>query len=187
MIGAGVVVVIIIIAVAASSGGKKNGLSPASSSNPSSEDTSAPSSTVPSEHVGGTLSWTSNGSALADITLTKVEDPAQPGDSYTTPDPGKRFVAAAFTIKDTSTSQSITNEDANNDATLVGSDNQTYSADFDNMADCTNFSNGDIQLGPGETATGCVAFQIPDAVTVAKVRWAPSNGMGTNFGEWEVP
>jgi hypothetical protein len=119
------------------------------------------------------------------VTLTKVIDPATGGDQYTVPDTGKRFVAAVFTIKDTATQAGT--GDANSNATLIGSDNQDYTADFDSVSECTNFSDGEFQLGPGESTTGCVVFQVPTAVTVAKVQWSPQSGFSGSFAEWLVP
>jgi len=74
-----------------------------------------------------------------------------------------------------------------NDATLIGSDGQTYTADFDTLAGCTNFAHGQYQLGTGESSTGCVAFQVPTGVTVAKVKYSPNSGFSGDFGEWIVP
>ena len=61
------------------------------------------------------------------VTLTKVIDPAQGADQYTTPNNGFRFVGAVFTLSGVSGTFS---DDANTDATLVGSNGQSYTADF---------------------------------------------------------
>ena len=55
-------------------------------------------------------------------------------------------------------------EDANNDAVIVGSNGQTYSADFDDIAGYTNFDKGTIQVAQGDTVTGAVTFQVPNGV-----------------------
>ena len=74
------------------------------------------------------------------VTLVKIIDPAQGADQFTSPDRGKRFVGVVFTIK--ALNGSPQDEDANGDAAVVGSNGQTYTADFDDIAGYTNFSNG---------------------------------------------
>ncbi len=118
------------------------------------------------------------------VTLVKVIDPAQGADTSTpTPDSGKRFVGAVFRIK--ALKGSPQDEDANNDAVIVGSNGQTYSADLDAIAGYTNFAEGTIQLAQGDTTTGAVTFQVPDGVKVSKVQW----GAGSDFGsavQWDL-
>jgi Domain of unknown function (DUF4352) len=148
----------------------------------SSSGGSSHSTTKAVAHVGATLSLDSG---AEQVTLTQVIDPAQPSNQYITPNAGDRFVATVFTIKNVS-SKSGTG-DANNNASVIGSNNQTYTADFDTVSECTNFDNGEFQLGPGESATGCVVFQLPTSVTVTKVHWTPDSGFASDFGEWLVP
>jgi hypothetical protein len=76
-----------------------------------------------------------------------------------------------FTI--TALKGSPQDEDANNDAVIVGSNGQSYTADFSDIAGYTNFDNGAIQVAQGDTETGSVTFQVPDGVKVAKVQWTP--------------
>jgi hypothetical protein len=117
------------------------------------------------------------------VTLVKIIDPAQGADQYTAPDSGKRFVGAVFKIK--ALSGSPQDEDANNDAALVGSNGQTYTADIDGIIGYTNFSNGMIQVAQGSTSTGAVTFQVPDGVKVTEVQWSASSGFGSTV-QWNV-
>ncbi len=76
-------------------------------------------------------------------------------------------------------------EDANNDAVIVGANGQSYTADFDDIAGYTNFADGVIHVAQGDTVTGAVTFQLPERVKVAKVQW----GVSSNFGsvvQWNV-
>jgi len=116
------------------------------------------------------------------VTLVKVIDPAQGADQFTTPDSGKRFVGAVFRI--TALNGSPQDEDANNDAALVGSDGQAYSADFDAIAGYTNFDNGQIQVAQGDSEIGAVTFQVPDGVKVAEIQWT-GGGFGSAV-QWDV-
>jgi hypothetical protein len=105
------------------------------------------------------------------VTLTKVIDPAQGADQFTTAGNGNRFVGAVFTITGISGTFS---DDANNDATLIGSNGQTYTADFDSIAGYTNFNNGEYNVSAAENSVGAVTFQLPLTVKVTK-----SNGRRT--------
>ena len=136
-------------------------------------------------HVGGTQSVSDSSGAKANVTLTQVIDPATPGNQYLTPDSGKRFVATVLTI--TNTGGSALQGDADGDATLIGSDNQSYTPDFSSVSECTNFSNGSYQLNVGESATGCVTFQLPIGVAPAKFQYSAAGGFGGSFAEWQIP
>ncbi len=132
--------------------------------------------------VGSTIDV--GGSKGLAVTLNSVIDPASGADQYTTPNAGYRFVAADIKIVNNGTA--AFSDDANSDVTIIGSDNQTYTADFDSVSECTNFNSGQYTLAPGESATGCVVFQLPNTVTTAKVEFQTQSGLSTSTGEWIV-
>jgi hypothetical protein len=139
-------------------------------------------------HVGATLSLTGD-NAKADISLNQVINPATgetgpPTDDQGNPN-GDVYVATLLTIKNTGSS--ALQGDANNDSTLIGSNNQSYSADFDSVTECTNFNSGGYQLGVGESATGCVVFKLPPGITPVKFQYNPASGFASDFGEWLIP
>ena len=111
-------------------------------------------------------------------------DPAPGADQFTTAGNGDRFVGAVFTITGISGTLS---EDANNDATLVGSNGQTYTADFDSIAGYTNFNSGMYNVSAGENSVGAVTFQLPLTVQVTKIEWSANGGFGGAPAEWLVP
>ena len=117
------------------------------------------------------------------VTLVKVIDPAQGASQFDTPDNGKRFVGVVFTIK--ALSGSPKDEDADNDAAVVGSNGQTYTAEIYSIAGYTDFSNGTIHVAQGQTATGAVVFQVPDGVKVTRVQWTAGGGFGSTV-QWDV-
>ena len=100
-------------------------------------------------------------------------------------DAGRRFVGIKLVIHNTG--QQSESDDANNDVTIIGSDNQSYTATFFGISGCTNFSNGTFNLPPGQTSTGCVNFQLPPSVNPAKVQFTPSSGFSNQTGQWLVP
>ena len=118
------------------------------------------------------------------VTLLKVIDPAQGADQFTTPDRGTRFVAAVFSVK--ALAGSPQNEDANNDAELLGVNGQGYDAALGgNIVGYTDFDSGEIQIAQGQTETGAVTFQVSDGVEIADVQWVASSGFG-QFVQWDV-
>lgn len=134
-------------------------------------------------HTGATIAVAS-GNDKANITLNQVIDPATGADSFSNPDAGKRFVGVKMTIQNTGTS--TLNDDANITVSVVGSDNQSYTPTFDNIAECTNFNSGSYTLAGGESVTGCTTIQLPSAVTVTRVKYEPT-GFGGTSGEWLNP
>jgi len=149
----------------------------------SSKATPSPSNSL-SGPVGTYYAVTDATGNKMSITLTKVIDPAQGADQFNTPNSGNRFVGAVFTITGISGTFS---DDANNDATLIGSNGQTYTADFDSIAGYTNFSNGQYNISAGEKSVGAVTFQVPLTVKVAKIEWSANGGLGGAPAEWLVP
>jgi hypothetical protein len=134
--------------------------------------------------VGTSYTVTDQSGNQISVALLRVIDPAQGADQFTIPQSGGRFVGAVFIIKGISGTFS---DDANNDATLIGSDGQTYTADFDSIAGYTNFNHGEYNVSAGETSVGAVTFQIPLTVTVSKIEWSVNDGMGGVPAEWLIP
>ncbi len=118
--------------------------------------------------IGSHFDFSDGGGNVYRVTLLKVIDPARGADQVNAPDSGKRLVGLIFRVK--AQLGSPQNEDANNDAVIVGGNGHTYSADFDRIAGYTDFNGGAIHLAQGETVTGSVTFQLPNGVTVS-VEW----------------
>lgn len=145
--------------------------------------TAKATTTAPVAKVGSTITLKTDQGTIA-VTLQQVIDPAKSA-SQIAPDAGKRYVGAKFGIKATKGSYS---GDSILAASVIASNGQTYSAGLLQVAGCTDFNNGQITLTPGESAVGCVIFQVPTAVKVIKVRYA---GVAAGFpdqqiGEWQV-
>ncbi|MHB8378986.1 MAG: fibronectin type III domain-containing protein [Acidimicrobiales bacterium] len=109
----------------------------------------------------------------ASVTVTQVVDPATAATGSGLPDPGYRFVAVEATLTNTTGPVS---GDANVAMTVTGSDGVTYSADFGTASQCTNFTLGEFQVPSGDTASGCVLFQLPVAITVTSVQFTLAAG-----------
>jgi hypothetical protein len=178
----GLVALIIVIAVATSGGG---GVSTTPSGTTGTPSPSATHVAAPAR-LGSYLDVQDSGGDTYGVALTKIIDPAQTTDQIT-PDNGKRFVGAVFTIKAIS-SGGPQQEDAENDAALVGSDGQTYLPDIIPIVGYTDFSVGEVHAVQGDSTTGAVAFQVPTGVKVSKVQWATFSSFGVRSTvQWSVP
>lgn len=161
-------------------------VAPASTPTPVAPASAAPPASTASAAATGTLGSTlkatdADGNAYT-VTLVKVVDPATGSDEFNQPDSGKYLFGAVFTIAGETGNAS---DDANNDAVVVGSDDQDYTADFDSIAGYTNFQDGDWSVSPGTTVTGAVTFQLPNGVTVKSVQWSADLFGGTS-GTWNL-
>lgn len=147
------------------------------------QNTVAPTaSPSPSEHKVGDTVTVSHGDTRYDVTLMSVADPASPASEYSTPPSGHHFAAAQFRV----TAHTAVDENANNNASLIGSDEQVYTSTFAQLSEGTNFADGSVRLQPGTSLVGWVAFDVPNQVRAAKVRWSPGSGFGGNGAEWTV-
>ena len=117
------------------------------------------------------------------VTMTQIVDPAIGANSGYTPNPGYRFVAVEMTLQNAGNA-TIT-DDANNDVTVIGTDSQAYVADFDEVAECTNFSFGDYTLLAGNSESGCVVYQLPTAVNVKAIQFA-LGGNNADTAQWSA-
>ena len=75
----------------------------------------------------------------------------------------------------------------NSDVSMVGSDNQSYRADFATVTECKDFVDGWFLLAAGASTTGCVVFKFPQGVTPVTVNYVPSSGISHDVGEWLNP
>jgi hypothetical protein len=139
---------------------------------------------APPGRIGSSFELEDGSRNLYQVTLTKVIDPAEGENQFTVPDAGKRFVGLVFRVK--ALTGSPQDEDANNNAVILGSNGQNYAADFEGIAGYTNFDHGAIHVSKGETVTGSVTFQLPKVVKVSTVQWTALSGFGSTV-EWIGP
>ena len=138
----------------------------------------------PPGRIGSSFELKDGSGNLYQVTLTEVIDPAKGENQVTVPDAGTRFVGLVFRVK--ALTGSPRDEDANNDAVVIGSNGQKYSADFDRIAGYANFDHGAIRVSTGQTVTGSVTFQLPEDVQVSTVQWTALSGFGSAV-EWIGP
>jgi Domain of unknown function (DUF4352)/Short C-terminal domain len=167
LLGIVALVVVIVIAAVASSGAKEIKTSPSGQT----------------AHVGATLNINDQVGDDIDVTVVKVEDPATDASGGFNQIPaGDNLVAVVITVKNEAASAE--SDDADTDSTLIGANGQDYTTQFDTVKGCTDFSNGQYNLGPGESQTGCVSFEVPKTNAPTKFQYSPDDGQ--TFGEWLI-
>ena len=178
----GLIVVIIVPLVATSGGG---GVSTTPSGTAGTPSPSATHVAAPAR-LGSYFDVQDSRGDTYGVALIKIIDPAHSTDRIT-PDNGKRFVGAVFTIKAIS-GDGPQQENAESDAALVGSGGQTYIPDIIPITGYTDFAVGEIYAAPGGSTTGAVTFQVPTGVKVSKVQWSTFSSFGVRSTvQWNVP
>ncbi|MBW1599718.1 DUF4352 domain-containing protein [Streptomyces sp. JJ38] len=118
------------------------------------------------------------------VTVVKFVDPAAPGNEYSSPEPGSRFVAVQFRLENVGTT--TYDDSPSNGATLADNKGQRFSPTFAETAAGPSFPGG-VTVAPGDTALGFIAFEVPEDSTIAKVQFALDSGFADQVGQWEVP
>jgi hypothetical protein len=131
--------------------------------------------------VGATLDVQNLSGATLAVTMTQIVDPATGANEFYTPNAGDRFVAVEMTLQNPGTA--TVNDNANSDTTVIGTDSQAYTADFDSVAECTNFSFGEFTMLPGGSEAGCVVFQLPVGVNVKAIQFI-FGGNSADVAQW---
>jgi hypothetical protein len=120
------------------------------------------------------------------VTVVSVDQNAQGANSSNQPKAGDHFVGVQLSF----TGLSGTYQDTINDGvTVIGGDGHEYAAKdvTATIRDGTDFDNGEILLGAGETASGWVTLQMPVRVKATAVRYDPGFGhVADKVGQWAV-
>lgn len=178
----GLIALIIVIAVVRSGGG---GVSTTPSGTTGTPSPSATHLAAPAR-LGSYIDVQDSSGDTYGVALTKIIDPAHSTDRVN-PSNGERFVGAVFTIKAIN-GDGPQQENAENDAALVGSGGQTYIPDIIPITGYTDFAVGEIHAVPGGSTTGAVTFQVPTGVKVSKVQWSTFSSFGVRSTvQWTVP
>ena len=192
-LGAGAAVTAAVLALAACSApgphpAQTHGAGTAARPSAETAGTPSPSGTghAASSHgpLGSTLAVSDSSGTQLDVTLQKVIDPADGANQYSKPGSGKHFVGVKLHVQNKAAATYQNN--ANNETTIILSDGKTLHADYNPIAGCGNFDNGQIKLKGGAASTGCVTFQVPKSEKVTQVSYGNTVFPGTT-AQWSVP
>ena len=111
------------------------------------------------------------------VVLNTVNENAHPAGKAEVTPAGQHLIAAQFTITGLTSTSSLGN--ANDNATVIGTDTRKYTASPGDVTGGTNFSDGYFNVASGPAMTGWVSFQVPDGVNAAAVRWTDEPGGST--------
>jgi hypothetical protein len=146
----------------------------------------APASPSPAQqqqaHVGAQFTVALENGTKYQMILLRVYQQVSPANEFEAAEPGHHLAAAQFRV----TATTSVDENANNNATASGSDEQAYTPSLASVAEGTNFANGQIRLPPGGSLIGWVTFELPDGVRITKVQWTPASGFSAQAAEWLV-
>ena len=145
--------------------------------------TSAPPTGTSTGQLGATLLVSDSSGTQLDVTLKKVIDPASGANKYGNPAKGNHFAGVKLRIHNTATTTYQNN--ANNETTITLSNGTTLHANYNPIAGCGNFDNGQVTLKPGATSTGCITFQIPKGQKVTQVSYSNTVFPGQN-AKWQI-
>lgn len=146
----------------------------------------SPSSTT-SGPLGTTFAVTSqddNGNNVSyKVTAETVDQHAGLGPYQTLNNNADHMAAVKFTITGVTGQVS---DDADSDAVAIGSDTTEYQPSFTTVTDGGDFNDGSFAVGPGETVSGWVSFEVPPGKTIASVQWSPSSSFSGTHATWTV-
>jgi len=117
-----------------------------------------------------TTTDSSGAATVYTVALTEIVQHATLTQYETLQNPADHMAAARFSVTGV-TGQS--SDDANNDAAATGNDTVGYSPSFLPVTDAPNFSYGTFRVGPGQTVSGDVTFEVPPGTVLASVSWSP--------------
>jgi hypothetical protein len=145
------------------------------------------SSAVTSGPIGTAFTVTTqddNGNNVSyTVTADSVDQHAALGSYETLDNDADHMAAVKFTITGMTGQVS---DDANSDAVAIGSDTTEYQPSFNSVTDGGNFDSGEFSVGPGETVSGWVSFEVPPGKTIASVQWSPNSSLGGSHATWTV-
>lgn len=109
-------------------------------------------------------------------------DNAKGADQFTTPDPGKRFVAVQFQIQNVGTA--AYDDSPSNGAKVIDTSGQQFDSTIGDTTAGPSLPS-DTKIVPGQSALGFITFEIPTSSQLAAVQFGTDSGFGST-GQWAV-
>ncbi len=128
----------------------------------------------------GTTQVISGEHGKADVTVLAVVALAKDANGNS-PLAGSRYLGVKITFRALTATFS---DDADRSLALIATNTQSYGAQFSAIMSCPNFANGQVTLGRGELAVGCVEFQMPIGVQPAVFLYTGEDGQSRSPVIW---
>ncbi|MET9699389.1 hypothetical protein ABZY31_21015 [Streptomyces sp. NPDC006529] len=151
---------------------------------PGATTVSGPVATTATDPTGETISLRGNRPGeLLDVTLVAVTDPAAPRAAHALRDPAGRLVAVEFRLLNTGTAAYA--DPPRSGSYLLDADGERYSGVALPTTAGAEFTEG-RSLAPGDSATGCVTFELPQDARASAVQFALNSGSADDIGQWSL-
>jgi hypothetical protein len=133
--------------------------------------------------VGSTLQLSDSSGTKLEVTVMHVIDPASGADRYSTPAHDKHFIGVQLRVQNSAAATYENN--ANNETRITLSNGAAVVADYNAIAGCSNFDNGQVSLTAGSATTGCVTFQVPNGKRIDTIQYGNAVFPGTT-AQWRA-
>jgi hypothetical protein len=146
---------------------------------------SSPTDSVHLAHVGDVMTIDNDDDDLhLEVTLVAVNRTTLPTDGVSAPQPGYRYFAANFRVKNVGTT--VYSDDINNNAKVADSQERQFGAEIVHSITAGPLFPSSFSLPPDGARSGWVVFQVPFQATVTHVQYVTKSGYGGG-AQWIVP
>jgi hypothetical protein len=134
--------------------------------------------------IGGTATLEGERSGeRVEATLAAYKESVSGGE-YDQPQQGMRYVAITLRLKNVGSV--VYSDSPSNGATILTAEGRQGKTAVLTAGECSEGFAESVRIAPGESQEGCVAFELPERETAARVQWTPSSGYGEQTAEWSL-
>lgn len=141
------------------------------------------SNRLPDVALGRSADVTTQDRSRVRVTAVAVVDPVPRGRYLLRPKRGRRWVGIRLRVE--SLGPGVYSDAPSNGSRLL-SGAQSYRAVTAQPTGCPPLQVL-LKLAPGQSATGCVIFEIPRERTAGRFRFVPSSGFAPDVATWRLP
>lgn len=141
------------------------------------------SNRLPEVALGGSVDVTTQDRSRVGVTALAVVDPVPRGGYLLRPKRGRRWVGLRLRVE--ALGPGVYKDAPGNGSRLLAGA-QSYRAVTAQPDGCPPLEVL-LKLAPGQSATGCVIFEIPRGRSVGRFRFTPSSGFAPDVATWRLP
>jgi len=148
------------------------------------EHTTSSAEPAPELKIGSTVTLKGEQSGeQVEATLLAYRESIPVGE-YDTPQSGMKFVGVTLKLKNTGSV--LYSDSPSNGAVILTSTGRQAKTAIVTGGDCAEGFSESVKIAAGESQEGCIAFELPEGATAAKLQWTPSNGYSEETAEWSL-